>query len=204
MLAFASMLPGSDPVPLMLACHPQIPCGLVRRVDAVVTSAGEGALTLTYVLQGELSRLRIPECQPPRRADGLWRHTCFEAFVMVAEGPGYHEFNFSPCGAWAVYAFRGYRDGGWEERAPAPDITVRLAPDRLELVATICHDFSPRGGPLRLGLSAVVEDAGGGLSYWALRHPPGRPDFHHPEAFALHLMRTEGEGIGINRGEVYP
>ncbi|HYQ72725.1 MAG TPA: DOMON-like domain-containing protein, partial [Gammaproteobacteria bacterium] len=204
MLAFASMLPGSDPVPLTLACHPQAPSGLVQRVDAVVASAGEGRLTLTYVLQGELSRLRIPECQPSGRADGLWRHTCFEAFLMVAEGPGYREFNFSPCGAWAVYAFGGYRDGGSVDRGPAPDITVYRAPDRLELVATICHDFPPPEGSLRLGLSAVVEDAGGGLSYWALYHPPGRPDFHHPEAFAIQMLRTEGEGMRINTGDVSP
>ena len=29
-------------------------------------------------------------------ADTLWKHTCFEAFVAPADGPGYHEFNFSP------------------------------------------------------------------------------------------------------------
>jgi hypothetical protein len=33
----------------------------------------------------------------------------------------------------------------------------------------------------------VIEDADGSLSYWALAHPPGRPDFHHTEAFALDL-----------------
>jgi hypothetical protein len=40
---------------------------------------------------------------------------------------------------------------------------------------------------IRLGLSAVVEATDGGLSYWALRHPPGKPDFHHIDAFALQL-----------------
>jgi hypothetical protein len=38
---------------------------------------------------------------------------------------------------------------------------------------------------LRLGLSAVIEDIDGRLSYWALKHPPGKPDFHHPDSFAL-------------------
>jgi len=36
-------------------------------------------------------------------------------------------------------------------------------------------------------LSAVIEDDDGAFSYWALRHPPGKPDFHHPDAFALML-----------------
>ena len=41
----------------------------------------------------------------------------------------------------------------------------------------------------RVGLSAVVEDAGG-VSYWALTHPAGKPDFHHPDCFALELPAT--------------
>ena len=45
----------------------------------------------------------------------------------------------------------------------------------------------PAGRSLRLGLSAVVEEYDGMLSYWALRHPPGKPDFHHAAAFALVL-----------------
>jgi hypothetical protein len=33
----------------------------------------------------------------------------------------------------------------------------------------------------------VIETLDGSLSYWALRHPPGKPDFHHSESFALEL-----------------
>jgi hypothetical protein len=36
----------------------------------------------------------------------------------------------------------------------------------------------------RLGLSALIEDTGGHKSYWALAHPPGKPDFHHADSFA--------------------
>ena len=43
------------------------------------------------------------------------------------------------------------------------------------------------GEALQLGLAAVIESADGALSYWALRHPPGEPDFHHRDAFALAL-----------------
>jgi hypothetical protein len=40
---------------------------------------------------------------------------------------------------------------------------------------------------LRLALAAVSEAAGGRLTYWALQHPPGEPDFHHPDGFVLEL-----------------
>jgi hypothetical protein len=120
--------------------------------------------------------------------DGLWRHTCFEVFVLGDDAPGYREFNFSPSGEWAAYAFRDYRDGdelGVELTLGTP---VRRTADRLELSAEICQDFLPPGRSLRLGLSVVVEDSDGMLSYWALRHPPGKPDFHHTDAFAAQLL----------------
>ena len=46
---------------------------------------------------------------------------------------------------------------------------------------------------LHLGLSAVIEQADGTLSYWSLHHPSGRPDFHHHSARALRLERSAAE-----------
>ena len=106
---------------------------------------------------------------------------------MAEHGPAYREFNFSPSGEWAVYAFDSYRSGGELGVELIPRILVRQTRGRLELDAKICQELLPPGGPLRLGLSAVVEDTEGVLSYWALRHPPGSPDFHHTDTFALQL-----------------
>jgi hypothetical protein len=181
-------------VPLTLACHPQTPSQAIRDIDVVVGEATSGGLTLTFDLAGDIAGLRIPEPRSSRRAGALWRHTCFEVFIMAEDGPGYREFNFSPSGEWAVYAFRRYRDGGELEIELTPGIVVRRSMNRLQLDAEIRRDYLPPGRLLRLGLSAVMEDADGVLSYWALRHPPGRPDFHHTDAFAsqlvLHCMRN--------------
>ncbi len=187
MLALASMNAINDPVSLNLACHPQTLSRAIRGIDAVVGTAPGDILTLTFALEGDLSGLRIPGPRPSRRVGNLWQHTCFEVFVMAGEDPGYREFNFSPSGEWAVYAFRNYRDGGELDVELAPGIVVCRTRNRLELDAEIARDFLPPGRSLRLGLSAVVEDAGGELSYWALQHPPGKPDFHHADAFALQL-----------------
>ena len=188
MLALSSMNSITGSAPLTLACHPQTPCQAIRGVDAVMGAAPGNILTLAFVLECDLSGLHIPEPRSSRRAGGLWQHTCFEVFVMAEDGPGYREFNFSPSGEWAVYAFRSYRDGGELDVDLAPGIVVRRTMNRLELDAEICQDFLPPGRPLRLGLSAVMEDADGELSYWALRHPQGKPDFHHTDAFALQLV----------------
>ena len=128
MLALPSMKSFTDSVPLPLVCHPQTPSRAIRGIDVVVGGSASGILTLAFALEGDLSGLRIPEPRASRRGHGLWQHTCFEVFVMAEEGPGYREFNFSPSGEWAVYAFRGYRDGGELEIDTGPG--NRGAPER--------------------------------------------------------------------------
>lgn len=179
----------TDSAPYSLSCHPNTPSQAIHEIDVVVEAASDN-LMLTFCLVGNVSSLTIPESRPSRKVDHLWQHTCFETFVMAGEGPDYREFNFSPSGEWAAYAFRAYRDGRGMENVLAPEIVVRTTMERLELTAVICRDFLPQGGPLRLGLCAVVEDAEGVLSYWALRHPPGKPDFHHTDSFAVQLVLT--------------
>jgi hypothetical protein len=157
----------------------------------VVSWAASGSLSLTFALEADLSRLRIPEPRVSRWTDGLWRHTCFEAFVMAGKGPGYREFNFSPSSEWAAYTFHSYREGEELGVELDPGIEVHRTGERLELDAEIRRDFLPPGRSLQLGLSAVLEDADGVLSYWALQHAPGKPDFHHTDAFALQLVQPE-------------
>lgn len=190
MLALSLMATNPGSVPLNLVCHPQTPSLSVHGVEVVVQVSADGAMSARYVLTGDLSALPIPEFRSPRRADGLWQHTCFEVFVMAGEGSGYREFNFSPSGGWAAYSFQNYRNAGEMLIEKEPVIRVRHSADRLELAVEF-HAGLPSGcRSVRLGLSAVVEQADGGLSYWALRHPPGRPDFHHLDAFALQLDLT--------------
>jgi len=133
--------------------------------------------------------------ETPGCADGLWRHTCFELFIAPRETPDYLELNFSPSGEWATYAFARYRepvprDVGADPAATVPRVAVQRASDALVVDAAVpLNRLAPRyaDAPLRLGLAAVIEARDGSLSYWALRHPAAKPDFHHPDAFVLDL-----------------
>ena len=179
-----------------LTCHPDTPTAAVRKIAARVSRMPDGDLAVTYILQGDLSRLQLPAPRAPRLADRLWEHTCCEIFIGAKDRADYYEFNLSPSGEWAEYAFESYRKPRTGETSGdglPPQVAMRGAAGRLELDAVIRLDrlasMRPRG-QLSLGLSAVVEDRDGKLSYWALRHPPGKPDFHHPQAFALELPPT--------------
>lgn len=173
-----------------LTCHPSTPAETVHAISALVRRSASAELQLTFRLEGDIRRIHIPSPRAPRIGTELWRRTCFEAFIAVDGQAAYHEFNFSPSGEWTVYALRGYRDGGpIMDQMMRPDIAVSSDDRRFELDALVRLDglsaIHPRAS-LRIGLSAVIE-AGDGLSYWALHHPPGKPDFHHADSFALLL-----------------
>jgi hypothetical protein len=176
----------------VLTCHPETHSQAAHGIDARVSWIGAGALALHYALKGDIVRLRIPPPQPPRRADYLWQHTCFEAFVSAEGQPDYCEFNFSPSGEWAVYSFRRYREGApLADAELAPKIATHRTDERLELNATIQLPRALQRRRLRLGLCGVIEGEDGILSYWALKHPPGKADFHHPDGFALEIAWPE-------------
>jgi hypothetical protein len=165
-------------------------------VEAEAERVGAELLRLSYVVTGDLDAVEIPPPAAPERADGLWKHTCFEAFVRPAADAGYWEFNFAPSGKWAAYRFSDYRAGMVEVDVPAPTIDVRRDEGRLEVAVEL--DLGPELGLLahldwQLGLSAVIETKQGEISHWALSHPPGTPDFHHQDCFALELPAAKRE-----------
>lgn len=177
-----------------LSCHRATPSSVVRKIDVRAAAADGGKLSLTYSVQGDMSRVRVPQPRSPRRADELWRRTCFEAFVTGPDAPAYYELNFSPSAQWALYRFRSYREDRCSpDDVPAPSIAVCRTVDRLELEARFAFDALPgwrSDAGFRLALSAVIEDSDGRLSCWSLAHPAERPDFHHAGGFLLEAGPT--------------
>ncbi len=180
---------------LALIPHPDTPCTAVSRIEVDVERPAPRRLELTCRVIGVIGDLRLPPPSPSVRADELWRHTCFEAFVRSPDDAGYREFNLSPSTRWAAYRFTGYRSGMSILNGIAPPrIEVSSDETSVELRAWLdpaaLADL-PADGPWRLGLSAVIEDAAGGISYWALAHPPGKADFHHADCIAAQLMAPQ-------------
>jgi len=171
----------------VLECHPSTPCAALTAVTADARWWPDGTVRLRYVLEGRIKDIKLPVQVQSRRADELWRHTCCEAFVAVPGLTGYSEFNFSPSGAWAAYRFSGYREGMHPLDQDDPAVNVRSVDDRFALDAVIGLGPEPRAGKLHVGLTVVVEEQTGALSYWALAHPGPRPDFHNADGFRLVL-----------------
>ena len=166
--------------------HPTAPPLPIRTIGCDVARLVDGRLGFVFLVVGEIERLRIPSAGVPARRDGLWRHTCFEAFVRPLAGDTYFEFNFSPSGEWAAFRFDGYRSGVVAADVEPPTIQSAADANHLSLIASIDLGPTPELVPWenwRIGLSAVIEAEDGTVSHWALAHPPGAPDFHAKSCF---------------------
>jgi hypothetical protein len=158
----------------------------VTRIAVEVLRRAESRLDLRYRIDGDIGALAIPPLTSSTRCDRLWEHLCVEAFVRGDGTQDYREINAAPSTAWAVYHFSGYRAGMADALVVPPAISVDVQPDCLELTVSLTLDLSA-AALWHIGLSAVIEDYNGHKSCWALRHPPGKADFHHAHGFALPL-----------------
>ncbi|HEX8573739.1 MAG TPA: DOMON-like domain-containing protein [Allosphingosinicella sp.] len=198
---------------LSLQRHPDTSCPPLTGIEVELARVRPMKLALRYVLLGAAHNIRMKP--PAGSSDPLWMHTCFEAFIRVAGEEEYLEINLAPTGDWTAWRFRQYRDGmeavrgleasvlgSSQRRKPMDraerarlreagfDTLERFEPSFYSLQMEVTLDpamslFLDR--PWRLGLSAVIEENNGRISYWALAHPPGKPDFHHPDCFGLEL-----------------
>ena len=181
------------PASAELLPHAASPRGGVRQIRASAEiAAPRDELRISFRVDGDIDRLRLPESGTALRTDGLWQHSCFEAFLNANASDSYHEFNFAPSGGWAAYRFASRREGRQSPALPAPQISFRRAAEFCELNVVIPLATLPdlaQATTLRAGLAAVIEDSDGGLSYWAIAHQGAKPDFHDPATFILRVTR---------------
>jgi hypothetical protein len=170
-----------------LVPHPDFPSTAVDSIEVEARRGANGRLDLEFHVAGAIEKVAWPEWQGVGFADRLWEHSCFEAFVGTAEDPGYVEINFATSGGWAAYRFSDYREG----MTPIPDALLgggrTIGGAALRVRRSVRVDALADAPVWRLGLSAIIEATDGGKSYWALAHPPGKPDFHDAVCFAARL-----------------
>jgi len=173
---------------LSLHCHPLSFTSAVNDLWVTYAWLDNGDLWIKYYMEGALDMLNLPERMEPERVDGLWKTTCFELFLREASGPSYCEFNFSPSSCWSAYQFSDYRDGMTNLAMPMPpDIKLDKGDAYVTLEVTLDLSHIWQETDHVAAFSAVIADNCGSKSYWALSHPPGKPDFHHKDGFTHQL-----------------
>lgn len=162
---------------------------------AVEVHRRDDRLRLHYRLRDPRALVLLaPPAASRSRRDGLWNHTCLEAFLAVPDQESYREFNLAPSGDWNVYQLQRYRSELHPDPAfEALPFHVERHTTGLDLRLEIdLGSFLPPGCPLELGLTAVLElqsseVQGRELQYWALAHTGPVADFHRRDSFLLRL-----------------
>jgi hypothetical protein len=165
---------------------PDRPFTLWASAERSADFGATATLNLWFGVGAPAARFRVPDAESdPSRRDGLWQSTCFELFLKVPGQEAYREWNFSPSGDWAAYDFTTERTGmSPSEIANPPYIRVE---DNLTWWGVGATISVPSDLHLVAAISAVLEDAEGRRTYWALHHPRPEPDFHHPGCFTARL-----------------
>jgi len=180
-----------------LVAHASQAASPVRSLTVSGTLHASGELRLEYRMSAALERVRLaPATCHAQRRDELWRHTCFEWFAGREGEARYCEFNFSPAGDWAVYAFAGYRAARRDAAQRRVDVTTRASADgvlsvqaTLDLAAAFDLDAAALAqGRWQCNAAAVIEDVDGVVSCWAVHHPRAQPDFHDLDGFRIALL----------------
>lgn len=175
-------------VHVRLAAHPGNPARFHQQIEATLTRHPDGVLEIVYAIRGFNLDLRVPTPHAPAPADALWKTTCCELFLGTVGQSAYREFNFSPSGQWAVCDFADTRQPApIPPECPAPTLAFARDENLMTLSARLSAAAQPKADTLRIAVSAVLEAEGGFHAYWALAHPPGKPDFHHHAGFVLSL-----------------
>jgi|SRR5579884_1085091 len=176
---------------LNLVPHPRTPpSGPDFKVWANIDHAGAlGVVASTNIWFGvgaSANRFVVPAAaEEPRRAEDLWKTSCFEVFLQVPGEAAYREWNFAPSGDWAAYDFASHREGRHDADVAPPYIRLE---DNLTWWAVGATIAVHAVVPWMLGVSAILEERDGTKSYWALAHPDGdKPDFHDQVCFAAQL-----------------
>jgi len=167
--------------------HPAYAPLEVSQVEVRVHTDNLNWLRLRWRIDGS-SKLVLPRITGKRRADGLWQATCFEMFLREPGQQRYCEWNLSPSRQWNAYDFSSVREGMVERVVVRePDCVIHPGSSFALFDAAIPWASLPKG-ECEVALTAVIEEAGGRLSYWALAHGSvEKPDFHDPACFTATL-----------------
>lgn len=121
-----------------------------------------------------------------KRANELWKTTCFEAFFGPLGSKTYWEVNLSPQSpTWNLYRFEEYRQ-------PQPPTTSHdYEPVSIQKTSTTldCRLQAQRDlpkGPWQANLTAVLMTHQGPI-YMAVQHAVSRADFHDRSAYCISI-----------------
>ena len=141
-------------------------------------------ISLHFKISGAVKKYQIPLKENLKRANNLWKATCFELFLANSKTQSYYEINISPTLHWNIYRLETYRAEPKELISSSkPIIEIKEDEKSYEI------DFELECKELDLvefdqyNLAVILLNKQNEREFWAVNPVGERPDFHDRGGF---------------------
>jgi len=149
------------------------------RITTTVDLA-QNSVVLRFLIKGELEGYSFPPEAKQRRANELWKATCFELFLANSKQDEYYELNFSSSLEWNVYYLNTYRADVQEVKLEnEPKIEVHSAVDKFEIFFELDLELLSLKDFDIYNVASILLTQENERTFWSVKHENDVPDFHH-------------------------
>ena len=141
-------------------------------------------ISLHFKISGALTNYQFPKKEKLKRANELWKATCFELFLANSKTQSYYEINISPTLHWNIYYLDTYRAEPKEVIVSSePLIKIREDKQSYEI------DFELKCEALDLeefdqyNLAVILLNVENERKFWVVNPVGESPDFHNRGSF---------------------
>ena len=143
---------------------------------------GQNRLCISFYIKGKLDNYNFPSKSEKKRANELWKATCFELFLANSKNEAYYELNFSSSLAWNFYYLSGYRADVKEvQNISNPQIEVYKSDNEFKIVIEMeletLEEFDS------CNVACILLNKKNKRTFWSVQHHLNRPDFHNKKNF---------------------
>jgi len=142
----------------------------------------EYKVELSFVIEGALKEYVFSNTVGKKRADELWKATCFELFLANSKKEEYYELNFSSSLAWNFYYLKTYRADVTEvTNVSTPQIELHKTNNSfkitIELELENLEEFDI------CNVACIVLRKNEERTFWSKKHQNSVADFHDRKNF---------------------
>ena len=142
----------------------------------------EHKVELSFIIKGALAEYIFSKKVEHKRANELWKATCFELFLANSKKEVYYELNFSSSLAWNFYYLESYRADVVEvTNVFSPQIEVHTTNNSfktsIELEFENIEEFD------LCNVACIVLNKNKERTFWSMKHQNSVADFHDRENF---------------------
>ena len=137
---------------------------------------------LSFVVKGALEEYLFPSKSILKRANELWKSTCFELFLANENEEAYYELNFSSSLAWNFYTLDAYR-GEVKELGLLDMPKISVFEEKNEFKILIELPIENLENFELYNVACILLNREDERTFWTIKHLKPKPDFHDRASF---------------------